>query len=93
MGTTLLPDNDECCDDTPVPVDGVFDLELGFDVRSVSETTPPAPGPGGIGDRDGFEWCDICEPEREDGGNDDNDVLRVCTTVEELPLLSTGFCV
>jgi hypothetical protein len=55
MGTTLLPDRDECCDDTPVPVDGVFDLELGFDVRSVSETTPPAPGPGGIGDRDGFE--------------------------------------
>lgn len=44
---TLLPDSEECCDDMPVPVEGVFDFELGSDVRSGSEVMV-----GGIGERD-----------------------------------------
>lgn len=39
-------DNDECCDDTPL--EGVFEFELGSDVRSVSIM-------GGLGDLDGLE--------------------------------------
>lgn len=78
MVTAPLPDSDECCDETPVPVDGVFDLELGSEVRSVSETMPPPLVPGGMGDRDGLERCDICEAEREFGGSDDSDVFRAC---------------
>lgn len=81
MGTALLPDNDECCDETPVPVDGVFDLELGLEVRSVSDTMPPPPAPGGIGDRAGLERCDICDSERGYGGSDDSEVFRACAAV------------
>lgn len=39
----------------------MFDLELGFEVRSASAAI------GGCGDREGRSWCDICEAEREDG--------------------------
>ena len=97
MATAPLPDSDECCDECceeiPVPVDGVFDLELGFEVRSVSETMPPPPAFGGMGDRDGLERCDICEAEREFGGSDDSDVFRACVIVEKFPLLGPGLCV
>src|SRR6266566_2546196 len=67
------PDRDECWEETPVPVEGVLDLELGLEVRSVSDMMAAA---GGWGDREGRELCDdICEPERDDEGNDDSDVL------------------
>lgn len=39
----------------------MFDLELGFEVRSASAAI------GGCGDREGRSWCDICEAERDDG--------------------------
>lgn len=55
----LGPDSDECWDERPV--DGVLDLELGFEVRSVSVTC-------GWGDREGRELWDICDGEREDEG-------------------------
>lgn len=88
MGTAPLADSDECCDEIPVPVEGVFDLELGFEVRSVSETMPPPPPvPDAMGD--GLaERCDIDEAEREFGGSDDRDVFRVCAIEEKL--LSPG---
>lgn len=57
---------DECCDDTPL--EGVFEFELGSEVRSVSIM-------GGFGDRDGLECLDMAEGDREDG-KDDNDVRR-----------------
>lgn len=86
---TLLPESDECCDDMPVPVEGVLDLELGSDVRSGSEVMV-----GGIGDRDVLvERCDICDAERELGTTDASEVLRVCSTVEELALLWLVLCV
>lgn len=67
----------------PVPVEGVFDLVLGSDVRSGSELMA-----GGIGDRDGLEErCDICEPGREIGTTEASDALRVCSRVEVLALL------
>lgn len=79
-GTMLLPDKDECCDEIPVPVEGVFDLELGSDVRSGSLAIPP-PAVGGMGDREGLEeerW-DICDAEREAGGGgmEASEVLRM----------------
>lgn len=49
-------------------MDGVLDLELGSELRSVSIT-------GGCGDRDGREVWDIWEGERE-AGKDDREVLR-----------------
>lgn len=54
MGTTLLPDSDECCEEMPVPVEGVLDFELGSDVRSGSEPMAPPLALGGIGERDGL---------------------------------------
>lgn len=55
-GTILLADKEECCDEMPVFVDGVLDLELGSDMRSGSETMPPPPPAiGGIGERDSLE--------------------------------------
>jgi len=57
-------DMDECCDETAVPVDGVLDLELGSDVRSVSDMAAA----GGCGDRDGR--CDMWEGERAEGKDD-----------------------
>lgn len=44
-------------------------LELGLDVRSVSEGIPG----GGCGEREGREACDISEPERDDEGKDVRD--------------------
>jgi hypothetical protein len=64
----LRADRDECPEETPD--DGVLDLELGLEVRSVSVT-------GGCGDLDGRELWDICEGERDEEGNDDSDVRRV----------------
>jgi hypothetical protein len=61
-------------------VDGVLDLELGLDVRSVSVT-------GGCGDRDGRELWDICEGERDEEGNDESDVRRVGNCPFEYELL------
>lgn len=61
----LGADSDECCEDAAVrlPIDDVLlDLELGFEVRSVSKFM------GGCVARE----FDICEVEREDG-NDDRD--------------------
>lgn len=89
-GTILLPDKDECCDEIPVPVEGVLDFELGSDMRSGSLTIPPPPpAMGGMGDREGLEEerCDICDAEREGGGIDASEVLRMCSAAEELALL------
>jgi hypothetical protein len=76
-GPTSLFDSELCCDDKPVrpvPVEGVLLLELGSDVRSVSEVLIAI---GGCGDRaDGREFCDIPDPERDDG-KEDSDVLRL----------------
>lgn len=65
-GTTCRfgADSDECCDEATVWLsidDVLFDLELGFEVRSASAAI------GGCGDREGRSWCDICEAERDDG--------------------------
>lgn len=89
MGITLLAERDECCDEMPVPVDGVFDLELGSDVRSGSGAIV-----GGKGEREVVlvERCDIWDADREPGAIDASDVLR-CSTVEELALLWLVFCV
>jgi hypothetical protein len=61
----LGAESEECCDEAAVllPIDEVLlDLELGFEVRSVSTCKG-----GGCGDRDGRELSDICEAEREEG--------------------------
>lgn len=55
---------DECCEETPL--EGVFEVELGSEVRSVSIM-------GGLGDLDGLR--DIALGDREEG-NEDRDVLR-----------------
>ncbi len=69
------PERDECWDETPVPVDGVLDLELGLDVRSVSDMMPAS----GCGEREGRETevLDIWESERDEG-KDESEVLRKC---------------
>lgn len=54
----MVTESDECCDD--MPVEGVFDFELGSEERSVSMI-------GGCGDREGREWLDIWEGDREAG--------------------------
>jgi hypothetical protein len=59
-------ERDECCEDTPL--DGVFEVELGSEFRSVSIM-------GGLGDLDGLECRLIAEGEREEG-NEDSEVLR-----------------
>jgi hypothetical protein len=69
-------DKDECCEDTPL--EGVFEFELGSEVRSVSIM-------GGLGDLDGLECRDITEGDLEDG-NEDSDVLRCATLPLELRL-------
>jgi len=51
-------DKDECCDDGPS--DGVLDLALGSEVRSVSAT-------GGCGDLACRELRDMSEAERDEG--------------------------
>ena len=58
-------ESDECCDD--MPLGGVFEFELGSDVRSVSII-------GGFGDREGLECLDMVEGDRE-GGRDESEVL------------------
>jgi len=50
-------------------MDGVFDLELGLELRSASING------GGCGDLEGREVCDICEGER-DAGKEESEVLR-----------------
>lgn len=62
----LGADKDECCDDTPL--EGVFEFELGSDVRSVSIM-------GGFGLLDGLECLDMVEGDREEG-NDESEVRR-----------------
>jgi hypothetical protein len=60
-------DRDECWED--IPLDGVFEFELGLEVRSVSIM-------GGLGDLDGLLECrDIAEGDLEEG-KDDSDVRR-----------------
>ena len=54
-------DKDECWEDKPI--DGVLDLELGSETRSASK-------PGGNGDREGRDVCDICDAEREEGNEE-----------------------
>lgn len=77
-------DSELCCDETPVrpvPVDGVLLLELGSEVRSVSEVLMAS---GGCGDRaEGREFCDMPEPEREEG-NEDSEVRRLDTACAAL---------
>jgi len=69
-------DSDECWEETPL--DGVFEFELGFEVRSVSIM-------GGLGDLDGRLECrDMADGDREEG-NDERDVLRFAGTLA-LPL-------
>lgn len=59
---------DECCELTPP--DGVLDLVLGFEVRSVSII-------GGLGDREDLVFLDIAEVERFlEEGKDDNEDRR-----------------
>jgi hypothetical protein len=58
-------EREECCED--MPLDGVFELELGSDVRSVSII-------GGFGLLEGLEFRDIAEGDRDDG-KDDKEVL------------------
>lgn len=62
----LGADSEECCEETPL--EGVFPLELGFEVRSVSIM-------GGFGDLEGLEWRDIVEGDLEDG-KEEREVLR-----------------
>lgn len=64
---------DECCDETPVDDEAVFDLELGFDVRSVSVVVAVAGGCGERVGRDGPCDCGIPEPDCDDAGNDVRD--------------------
>ena len=61
--------SDECCDETPLL--GVFEFELGSDVRSVSIM-----GGLGFGLREGRECRDIADGEREDG-KEESDVRRL----------------
>lgn len=49
-GAEPEPDSEDVWDDTPM--EEVLELELGFDVRSVSGTV----GGRGCGDRSGREW-------------------------------------
>ena len=44
-------------------------LELGLEVRSVSDAIPA----GGCGEREGREVCDISEAERDEFGKDESD--------------------
>jgi len=44
-------------------------LELGLDVRSVSDAIPGS----GCGEREGRDACDISEAERDDEGNEESD--------------------
>jgi len=61
-------EREECCEE--IPLDGVFEFELGFDVRSVSII-------GGLGDLDGLLECrDMAEGDLEEG-KDDSDVRRL----------------
>lgn len=56
-----MADKDECCEDKPI--EGVLDLELGSEERSTSR-------PGGNGDLEGREVCDICDTDREEGNEE-----------------------
>lgn len=67
-----MPCSEECCDDGPC--DGVLDLELGSEDRSVSIRG------GGCGDLDGRDFCD---GDRE-GGNEESDVRRLPPSWEPL---------
>lgn len=58
-------DSDECWEDTPL--EGVFEFELGSEVRSIM---------GGLGDLEGLEFLDMSEGEREDG-KEDREVRRL----------------
>lgn len=83
MRTTLLAEREECCDEMPVPDDGVLDFVLGSDVRSGSEAIV-----WGKGERDALvDWWDNWEADRDSGGFDASDVLRSCSAVEEIALL------
>ncbi len=55
-------------------MEAVLLLELGLDVRSVSEVTP---GRGGWGEREGRDACDISEADRDPDGKEDRDVRVV----------------
>lgn len=89
MGITLLAESDECCDEMPVPDDGVLDFVLGSDVRSGS-----GPIVGGNGEREVLvdRW-DIWDADRDAGAFDASDVLRSCSAAEELALLLLVLCV
>lgn len=60
-------DRDECWDDGAN--DGVLDLELGSEVRSVSAT-------GNCGDLAWREFWDICDGDRDDG-NEEREARRL----------------
>lgn len=89
MGTTLFAESDECCDEMPVPDDGVFDFVLGSDVRSGSDAIV-----GGKGERAvRVDRWDIWDADRDIGGFDASDVLRSWSAVEEFALLLLVLCV
>ena len=54
-----------------MPVEAVLLLELGFDVRSVSDMIPV----GGCGERGGRGGCDICDALCDEAGKDESNVL------------------
>jgi hypothetical protein len=75
----LGAESEECWDDTPLV--GVFELELGSDVRSVSII-------GGLGLLEGREFRDIVEGDRA-GGNEEREVRRFALFEMKLSLYST----
>lgn len=76
----LGAERDECSDDTPL--EGVFEFELGSDVRSVSIM-------GGFGLLDGLDRLDMVEGDREEG-KDDSEVRRLTPMLpSELVIVAT----
>ena len=71
-------DSEECWEETPL--EGVFELELGFEVRSVSII-------GGLGDLEGLECLDMALGDLQDG-KEDSEVLRAPPPAPMLPLES-----
>jgi hypothetical protein len=76
----LGADSEECRDDTPL--EGVFEFELGSEVRLVSIM-------GGFGLLEGLECLDMVEGDREEG-KDEREVRRLAPMLPlELALFAT----
>ena len=76
-----------------MPVEAVLLLELGFDVRSVSDMIPT--GGCGCGERGGRGGCDICDAECDEAGKDESKVLFGATGAigAATPARSSGYLV